>query len=177
MPSDDFSTHPLAQELVKWLVQNGGSISHDVNIVYSESQGFHMRAVRPLSVSVVASCPLRLTLSILNLDPIEKEVLHVQSSLQQCQGKIPDQILTYLFLIEQRKKGKDSPWHAYISCLPGPENMTTPLWFDEKDLSFLVGTNLVPAARERKDELHRQWEHAVHVMAEQNVALASEVDL
>jgi hypothetical protein len=97
--------------------------------------------------------------------------------LQQCQGKIPDHILTYLLLIEQQKKGKESPWHAYISCLPGPESMTTPLWFDEDDLTFLAGTSLAPATKERKTDYYQQWEHALSVLQATGIALADEVNL
>lgn len=177
MASKDFSTHPLADELVAWFTHNGGSLSHDVQVVNSASRGFHMRAVRPLSSPVVATCPLKLALSSLNLDPNEKEVLHVESPLRQCQGKVPNHILTYLLLIEERKKGKASPWHAYIACLPGPESMTTPLWFDEEDMAFLEGTSLAPAARERKEDMRRHFEQAVVVMQELGIALANEINL
>ncbi|KAH7383293.1 hypothetical protein BKA66DRAFT_570329 [Pyrenochaeta sp. MPI-SDFR-AT-0127] len=175
-PSQDFSTHPLSENLVAWFTQHGGSIDSGARIVYSDSHGFHMRVATPLNSSFVASCPLKLTLSSLNLDPNQKEVFHIESPLEQCRGKIPDHILTYLLLIEQRKKGKDSPWYAYIACLPGPEGMTTPLWFDEQDASFLVGTGLAPAARERREEMLRQWEQATNVMKEYGVALADEID-
>ncbi|KAI4607938.1 hypothetical protein J4E80_009334 [Alternaria sp. BMP 0032] len=172
-----FGTHPSAESLVNWFTQNGGQLSPDVQIVYSDSHGFHMRAARPLSSTVVASCPLKLTLSSLNLDPEEKEVLYIESPLQRCRGKIPDHILTYLLLIEQRKRGDQSPWHAYITCLPGPESMTTPLWFDESDIAFLTGTSLAPATKERKAELQHQWENAVAVMKELGMPLADEIDL
>lgn len=177
MSGQDFGAHPLAEALITWFEQNGGQLSPDVQIAYSESRGFHMRAARPLSSPTVASSPLKLTLSIINLDPNQKEVLPVESSLQRCRGKIPDHMLTYLLLIEQRKIGKASLWHAYIACLPGPEGMTTPLWFDDDDTVFLAGTSLARAAKERKTELHQQWEHAVTVMKELGLALADEIDL
>jgi hypothetical protein len=159
----DFGSHPSAETLVTWFTQNGGQLSPDVQIVFSHSHGFHMRAARPLNSTVVASCPLKLTLSSLNLDPDEKEVLHVESPLQQCRGKIPDHILTYLLLIEQRKRGEQSPWHAYITCLPGPQSMTTP--------------SLAPATKERKAELQHQWQNATAVMKELGMPLADEIDL
>lgn len=172
-----FNTHPLSENLVAWFIRNGGSLNSNVRIVYSDSHGFHMRVATPLNSSVVASCPLKLTLSSLNLDPNHDDVLHVESPLQQCRGKVPDHILTYLLLIEQCKKGKDSPWYAYIACLPESESMTTPLWFDEQDASFLAGTGLAPAARERKEEMARQWEQATSVMKEHGIDLADKTDL
>ncbi len=175
--NDESIVHPSAEELVKWLTRKGGFFSHDVQIFYSDSQGYHVRAVRPLSSAAVASCPLSLTFSSRNLDPNQTDVLHVQSSLQQCQGKIPTHILTYLLLVEQRAKGEDSPWHAYIACLPPPKSMTTPLWFAEDDEAFLAGTNLAPTARERKEELHRQWENAVKVIKNLGTASPDVFDL
>lgn len=171
-----FSKHPLAEELLSWFTQHGGWLSPDVQIVYNESQGHHMRALRPTTPKVV-TCPLKLTLSSLNLDPDQKEVLPITSPLQQCRGRIPDHILTYLLLIEQRIQGKESPWHNYIACLPGPESMTTPLWFDDKDEAFLAGTSLAPALKERRAEYREQWDNAVSVMKDVGVAWADQADL
>jgi hypothetical protein len=175
--SQTYATHPKAEALVRWFTDNGGHLSNDVQIDFSNSRGFHMRAARPLKSPIVVTCPLNLTLSCLNLDPNQKAVLAVESCLQPCQGKIPDHILTYLLLIEQRSKGKESPWYAYINCLPGAESMTTPLWFDDEDLPFLTGTSLAPAAKERKSVYYQQWEQALSVMKDAGVALASKVDL
>ena len=175
--STSFVSHPLADDLVKWLTRNGGFFSHDVQIVYSESHGFHVRALGPLTSPTIASCPLKLTFSSLNLDPTRTDVLAVQSPLQQCQGQLPEHVLTYLLLIEQRTKADDSPWHPYIACLPPPERMTTPLWFADQDMAFLTGTNLAPAAQERKEELHKQWEQAIHVMKQLGIRAAKDVDL
>ncbi|KAJ4989442.1 set domain protein [Stagonosporopsis vannaccii] len=174
-PRIDFKTHPLAEELLSWFTHHGGCLSPDVKIVFSESQGHHMRALRPTTPEVV-TCPLKLTLSSLNLDPDQKEVLPITSPLQQCRGRIPDHILTYLLLIEQRIIGKESPWYHYIACLPGPESMTTPLWFDEEDVAFLTGTSLAPALQEREADYRRQWEDAVSVLKEVGVAWADQVD-
>ncbi|KAI2482703.1 hypothetical protein Ptr902_05020 [Pyrenophora tritici-repentis] len=170
------NAHALAESLVAWFTSNGGQLSPDVEIVYSDARGFHMRALRPLSSPVVTKCPLKLTLSCLNLDPGEQGVLHIESPLRQCRGRIPDHILTYLLLIEQRDKGQASPWHAYIACLPNSRDMTTPLWFDEGDMAFLAGTSLVPAAKERKAELQQQWEGAIAVMEELSIPLAKGID-
>lgn len=172
IPSQD-----LADRLVTWFTQHGGYLSPDVQLVYSRAQGFHLCALRSLAEPVVASCPLTLTMSVLNLDPTEKDVLHVDSPLQQCRGAIPHHILAYLMLIDQRNKAADSPWYAYLACLPQSQDMTTPLWFDEADMAFLAGTSLAPAAKERKAELHQQWEHAVAVMREAGMHLADEIDL
>jgi len=171
------ATHPKAYALIQWFTDHGGQLSDDVQIAFNDSRGFHMRAVRPLQSPVVVTCPFKLTLSCLNVDPEQKHVLFVDSCLRPCQGKIPDHILTYLLLIEQRNKGKESPWHAYIACLPDAESMTTPLWFHDEDIAFLAGTSLAPAAKDRKALYHQQWEQALGVMKTAGVALADEIDL
>jgi hypothetical protein len=174
---DDFGPHPLAEDLVQWFTQNGGKLSQDVQVVYSSFRGFHMRAMGPLHTPAVVTCPLKLTLSCLNLDPKQQDTIQIDSPLQHLRSKIPDYILPYLLLIEQRQKGPDSPWHAYITCLPELQSMTTPLCFNEDDLKFLAGTSLAPATRERKSEYHRQWEHAKLVMTEARIALADTTTL
>lgn len=174
---DSFGTHPLADELVHWFTQHGGLISPDVQVVHSRFRGFHMRATGQLHTPAVVTCPLKITLSRLNLDPNQQEVIHIDSALQIIRGKIPDHILTYLLLVEQRQKGQDSPWHAYIACLPELQSMTTPLCFDDEDFEFLSGTSLAPAAKERKSEYHCQWEHAVNVMTETGIALADTITM
>jgi hypothetical protein len=176
-PDEERGIRPMTEALVSWFTQHGGQLSSDVQIACSHSRGFHMRAVRPLKSPVVVTCPLKLTLSCLNLDPDQKGVLHIDSCLQPCQGHIPDHILTYLLLIEQVKKGKESPWQAYIACLPKAESLTTPLWFDDEDMALLAGTSLAPAVKERKSSYQQQWEHALSVLKGAGVPLADEIDL
>jgi hypothetical protein len=166
-----------AKALVQWFTDHRGQLSDHVHVAFSDARGYHMRAVSPLTSPVVVTCPLKLTLSCLNLDPKQKEVLSIDSCLQPCQGRIDDHILTYILLIEQRNKGIQSPWHNYIACLPGPESMTTPLWFDDEDMTFLAGTSLAPAAQERKSHYRQQWEQAVAVLRDAGIALADTLDL
>ncbi|KAF2849847.1 SET domain-containing protein [Plenodomus tracheiphilus IPT5] len=175
MAGQENDSSSLVRNLLLWFTQNGGWLSPDVQVVYDETHGFHMLAKGPLTSPVVVSCPLRLTLSILNLDADTNQVTPVNSSLQQCRGRIPDHILTYLLLVEQRNRGEASPWHAYITCLPGSDSMTTPLWFDEDDFAFLVGTSVAPAAQERKQEIHKQWANVVAVFQQLEIPLADNI--
>ncbi|KAL5118504.1 hypothetical protein ACEQ8H_003519 [Pleosporales sp. CAS-2024a] len=168
--------HPKAAALVRWFTQHGGQLSGHVHIAFSESRGFHVRATAPLSSAPVVTCPLKLSLSCLNLDPAQHHVTYIDSCLQPCQGKIPDHILTYLVLIEQRLKGQASPWHAYIACLPSPATMTTPLWFDEQDWAFLAGTSLAPAAKERRSDYFQQWQQAHALLQDAGLPWADQVD-
>ncbi|KAL6712139.1 hypothetical protein ACN47E_000016 [Coniothyrium glycines] len=176
MSGHGFRNHPQLDALVSWFVAKGGWMNPDVQISYSDLNGFHMRAVRSFSLTPLVSCPLSLTISHLNLDPSRTEVITIDSPLRLCQGHIPRHILTYLLLIEQRASGAASPWHAYIACLPDSEYMTTPIWFDEDDMAFLVGTGLAPAARDRREELYKQWQNAITVLKEFGIALHHDLD-
>ncbi|KAF2707018.1 SET domain-containing protein [Pleomassaria siparia CBS 279.74] len=165
-----------AETLLAWFSQNKGWLNPHVRVVFDDSRGFHVIASRPLNCPMVARCPLSLTLSYLCLDHSQDRVPHVTSPLQNCLGKLPDFVLNYLFLVEQGHLGKDSPWHPYISCLPTPKTMTTPIWFTDEDMECLKGTNLMQATKDRLQGLREQWVHAQAVMSESGVAMPSEFD-
>ena len=156
--------HLLAERLVQWFRKNGGVLSPDVEIRFSDADGFHCRASKPLCSGVVATCPLSLTLSYLSLDRTESSVLHVDSSLEKCLGQVPNHVLTYLLLIEQKAKKTASPWSPYLACLPKPESMTTPLWFDAEDMRCLAGTNLAWETKVKLDQLTGEWTQAAEAM-------------
>lgn len=159
--------HSLAKTLRTWFEANGGWLNPDVNIVYDGSCGFHARASKSLGAPVIAKCPAQLTLSYLNLDRSQTRVPHVDTPLQSFLGQIPNHVLTYLLLIELRQRFFDkqaSPWEPYIACLPGPESMTTPIWFTDEDMTFLQGTNLAQAAVTTRERWNAEWEHAIDTM-------------
>jgi len=158
--------NPLAQRLVRWFNENDGELSPDVQIVYSDSSGYHCRASRPLASPAVAKCPLSLTLSYLNLDHNQSAVPHVDSQLNKCLGHIPSHVLTYLLLVEQKLHSdrEQLRWYPYIACLPEPVSMTTPLWFDSADMNCLVGTNLAREADVKLQQLVKEWSEAMDAM-------------
>lgn len=154
------------ERLVRWFTTNGGELSADVEIAFDHSRGYYCRATRNLSSPVVAKCPLSLTLSHLNLHPTQSLVPHVESSLAKCIGRIPNNVLTYLLLVEQRlhADGDLQKWQPYIACLPEPSAMTTPLWFDQGDMQCLAGTNLARETSVKLDRLTEEWNQAKEVM-------------
>lgn len=155
-----------AERLVHWFQTNGGELSHDVEVAFSHSRGYYCRALRPLRSPVLAKCPLSLTLSYLNLDHAQSVVPHVASPLAKCLGLLPNNVLTYLLLIEQRLHPDQQclKWHPYVACLPDPAAMTTPLWFDDGDLQCLAGTNLAKETSVKLDQLTREWTQAKEVL-------------
>ncbi|KAF1977508.1 SET domain-containing protein [Bimuria novae-zelandiae CBS 107.79] len=154
------------ERLVHWFKTNGGELSPDVDIAFSESSGYHCRAKRRLGSAVVAKCPLSLTLSYLNLDHAQSIVPHVESPLVECVGQVPNHVLTYLLLVEQRRHPNQDrmKWYPYIACLPEPGSMTTPLWFDNEDLKCLTGTNLARETSVKLDQLTKEWNQANNVL-------------
>ncbi|KAF2261615.1 SET domain-containing protein [Lojkania enalia] len=151
--------------LLRWFRDNGGWLNINIRIAYDQSRGFHAQAVDSLTAPFfVATCPIDLTLSYLNLDNSQKFVPHVESPLRELLGQVPSHVLSYLFLIEQTKIGHRSRWAPYISCLPGPKDMTTPIWFDDEDFKILEGTNLRKAAAERLGTLERELDSAKEIM-------------
>lgn len=177
--TSSIDSHPLTEELTNWFKENGGWLNPDVRILFSDSRGFHLRATRSLSSQDVAICPLRLTLSFLNVDPTQSAVLHVSSPLQKCMGRIPNHVLTYLLLMEQRhlaSKG-ESQWQSYMACLPGPDSLTTPLWFDDEDMESLEGTNLAKMTVVRKNELLKEWEQAEGILRQVQKNIPEDFDL
>jgi hypothetical protein len=154
------------ERLVHWFKTNGGELSPDVDIDFDAASGYHCRAVRQLTSPVVAKCPLSLTLSHLNLDHTQSVVPHVESSLAKCIGRIPNHVLTYLLLVEQRllADGNSPKWQPYIACLPEPSAMTTPLWFDHEDMQCLAGTNLARETSVKLDRLTGEWNQAKDIM-------------
>ena len=153
-------------DLLKWFTDNGGVLNDGVRILHDEDRGFHVRALRQLDPKdVVANCPLSLTLSYLNLDHTQTSVPHSTSPLQKCLGAIPNDVLSYLLLVEQLVLEDASPWRHYIACLPDQDELTTPLWFTYKERHYLVGTDLLHDTHKLRAQLREEWKDALNVMA------------
>ncbi|KAF2739602.1 SET domain-containing protein [Polyplosphaeria fusca] len=152
--------HEHAARLEQWFHDCGGELHQHVQVAYDSNQYSLKARAAIASSTVIAKCPLRLTLSHLSLDHTQSLIEHVDSPLQRLLNKVPDVVLTYLFLIEQRSIGRASPWAPYIACLPTEKDLTTPLWFNEDDFSFLDGTNIRNAAGVRLAELETEFDKA-----------------
>jgi hypothetical protein len=85
--------------------------------------------------------------------------------------KVPKAAQSYFFLCEQRLFGKESFWWPYIDALPKEDKMTTPWWFEDEDLMWLLGTNIhiSPEVEKSGVEMRRgmwraQWGKGVEVL-------------
>jgi hypothetical protein len=138
------------EKLMQWFTSHGGSIHPSITLSVDDESGQHFRASQILTIPqnaelAVCKCPFNLTFSHLNLlsSPPASITSHASKSL--C-AKLVDKILTpavsYFFLVEQRLLGEKSFWAPYISVLPKEDDMNTPLWFEESDLKWLLGTTI-----------------------------------
>ena len=166
-----------AEALQSWFAAAKGWLNPHVQVLFDHTHGFHAVAAQPLASPVVASCPLSLTLSHLSLRRDHDLVPHVASPLHNCLGRVPDHVLNYLFLAEQHCLGEESQWHPYIACLPKSESMAAAVWFTDRDMELLRGTNLMQATRDRQTALRDQWEHAQAIMNECGVVMPEKFDL
>ncbi|KAF2116071.1 hypothetical protein BDV96DRAFT_645419 [Lophiotrema nucula] len=154
------------KRLLEWFTDptNAGWVNPDVHFTFDESHGYHARAGKDFNPPFdVAKCPLALTISYLNIAD-HPGVPQVESILKSLIGRVPNHVLNYLVLIEQRLLGDGSRWAPYIKCLPSEGMLTTPLWYSEDDLACIMSTNLPKAASERLAKLTGEWEQAQEVM-------------
>ncbi|KAF2866922.1 hypothetical protein BDV95DRAFT_647975 [Massariosphaeria phaeospora] len=156
----------LADTLREWFLENGGWLNPDVDVKFNEERGYHICAAKPLSSFHVATCPIALTLSHLNLDPDQKHVPFVGGPLQKCYGKIPNEVLTYLLILEEyHAEPRSARWGPYFDALPPPSAMTNTLHFSWEDMHFLEATNLRQATLDRKEHLFKAWRQAMNMFA------------
>ncbi|KAH7135847.1 hypothetical protein B0J11DRAFT_576404 [Dendryphion nanum] len=166
-------SNPRISKLVDWFVRTGGWLHPDVSIAQDPSGSYHVIAASDLDSRDYVSLArghIRSTLSYLNLDQGQSIVPHINSPLQKCLGKIPNHVLTYLFLVEQLKVKAESFWEPYLACLPRPADMTTPLWFSDEDGAYMQGTPLMNSIAAQRDALQKEWSAARLVMAECSLA-------
>jgi hypothetical protein len=172
-------------KLRKWFLDNGGYLDPSLSLDFDQESGQHFRATTSItasesSVKPLCKCPFSLSLSFLNILPTPPANIRNHSSTSVCThlvDKVPQAVRSYFFLCEQRLLGEQSFWAEYIACLPGEEAMTTPWWFDESDLVWLLGTGIhvSPEVERSGVEMRRamwrsQWADGVKALRDAGVA-------
>ena len=168
------------QDLMKWFDAHGGFLDPSIVLAISEESGQHFRAVESFDTPAseerrICKCPFSLTLSHLNLISSPPAGIHACSNGSICTklvGNIPTAAVSYFFLVEQRLKGAESFWEPYIAALPKEAKMNTPLWFQEDDLQWLLGTTIHASGTDPNKsglELRRgmwmdQWQRGVELL-------------
>jgi hypothetical protein len=178
------TTEDPQQTLLDWFVTHGGSIHPHITLDIDEQSGQHFRAIEDLEIPSgsasdleVCKCPFGLTLSHLNILPSPPAGLHSCAQDSICAkliDKLPTAAVSYFFLVEQRLKGDESFWKPYISTLPKEDDMNTPLWFQEQDLKWLLGTTIHSSGTDpsksglemRRGMWRDQWQKGIDVLTE-----------
>lgn len=150
--------------LTTWFVNCGGWIHPSVHIVHqSPPLGYSLRVRDNHTVpagSRVISCPHTSTISVLDLD----QALPPWPADFQSQWENSPDVLTRFFLMEQRLQGQQSFWEPYLRMLPGPEEMHTPIWYDEDDCAWIEGTNLAGARLARLAGWKREFDVSMKLL-------------
>lgn len=137
-------------DLVEWFRQHDGHLHEALETRHSPEYGYHFipktRSLGP--TEALCKCPFSLTISHLNILSKPPAGIHNCSHETICSKLIPNariqkSTVASFSLAEQRLKGEESFWFPYIRVLPTEGQMSTPLWFQEDELVYLKGTNLV----------------------------------
>ncbi|EXJ95044.1 hypothetical protein A1O1_00162 [Capronia coronata CBS 617.96] len=141
---DIFERH---RSLVHWVLTNDGFFHPDAQIALSARKGFHAVVADGRSLASgtrIASCPMPITLSVLNaLDvaPFSNHGTHFPDSFLRSQASQPESLQAF-FLLEQLVLGAKSWWAPYIYTLPTVDDVSHAQFENEADLLWLEGTNL-----------------------------------
>lgn len=165
-------------KLIEWFKTHDGKINPALSLQKDDQNGYHFRTNTGIAASTsqngtpVCKCPLQLTLSYLNVkNPAPPGIRDCsnESVVSKIIDKISPQTAGYIFLMEQRLKGRESFWWPYIDVLPKEEELNTPLWFEEGDLKWLLGTTLHSSAdgqsksavEQRRQMWRAEWENSI----------------
>jgi hypothetical protein len=169
-------------ELLEWFSKHEGFLHQDVSLRTTPFFGHHLVASQEIKPdSTVCTCPFGLTFSYMNLVPTPPPGVRHCHKESVCgiipKDKIPKDVLSTLFLVEQRLKGNDSFWAPYIKTLPKEGELTTPLYFESEDFKWLLGTNIyhssknvqATAVEERRALFVSAWKSGIAALDEAGV--------
>ncbi|KAK4948055.1 hypothetical protein LTR10_013109 [Elasticomyces elasticus] len=142
--TDIFDKH---RRLVDWVLANDGYFHPHAQIAFSRRKGFHAVVADEQTLFAgarIASCPVPITMSVLNALDIEPFSSHGSSfpkSFLRNQAHKPESLQAF-FLMEQLVIGEQSWWAPYIATLPTVDDVTDMQFEEEADVIWLEGTNL-----------------------------------
>ncbi|OAP58176.1 hypothetical protein AYL99_07266 [Fonsecaea erecta] len=141
---DVFRNH---RRLVDWVLENDGYLHPHAQIAFSSRKGYHGVVADGQSLvsgTRVASCPMPITLSVLNafdIAPFSNHGTSFPTPFLYNLSTNPEPLQAF-FLMEQLILGDKSWWAPYIATLPSVEDVTAMQFEEEADLIWLEGTNL-----------------------------------
>ena len=159
--------------LERWFLAHGGRIHQSLMIAHDDDAGHHLRVcsgceLPDMPTTNLVFCPLRLSLSLTDIDPANS---HWPEPFLTRFNDAPE-VITRFLLVEQYCLGETSFWWPYLDMLPKPPShrhpeppFGTPLWFDEKDLVWLEGTNLGAARRLREEAWRKEFDGGMALLS------------
>lgn len=153
----------------KWFERSGGSLGSGIEISFDPQSGYHLRLPGGCELaagSCIISCPQSLTISHLN----SRQDGHSPWTCSEAfdwQGLCALSQLNFIrfFLIEQYQLKQSSFWWPYIQILPQPsakDSFNTPLFYDEADTSWILGTGLGQGREQIEQLWRRQHSQGLH---------------
>lgn len=154
-------------KLEQWFKSNGGYLHPNVHLATSITQGSHFRTNAALDTNTpILTVPHSLSLS--NLNAQVDDALPV---FKKHAGVFTVEALSFFYLMSQWICGEMSFWKPYLDTLPRPEEgFGTPFWFDETDLLWLEGTDVLPSFLARRDIWKNYWKEGVQVLEQAGMA-------
>lgn len=153
-------------ELINWVRDEDGFFHQNVEVAHSVERGFFVRVRNGESIrsgTRIASCPMSVALSILNVMDVEPFECHGTKFPASFINQHPVRVVQSFFLMEQYVLASKSWWACYLSALPGPHEIDT-LHFsngNEDDLKWIAGTNLKSALVCQNEEWRQMYTVAV----------------
>ncbi|WVQ71041.1 hypothetical protein IAR50_000566 [Cryptococcus sp. DSM 104548] len=155
-------------DLIEWLTANGGYFHPSAELRKDDTTGMSVFSNAPLGADEkYVSCPFDLAVTCELATKAICAVAKVQEKdLVWPAGTVKEgeewsermRICAYLGLHWVYEDKPNEEWPAalahqkYLASLPLPEELTTPLYYDENELNLLQGTNLLGAVQDRKKE-------------------------
>ncbi len=133
--------------LVEWVLANDGYLHPGAQIAFSQHKGFHAVVGEGQTLSSgtrIASCPMPVTLSVLNaldITPFSSHGSRFPDSFLRSQASTPESLQAF-FLMEQLVLGEESWWAPYIATIPSVQDVSESQFEEAGDVIWLEGTNL-----------------------------------
>lgn len=173
------------RRLQTWLRENGAAFHPDIAIKFNDQRGYYASALQDLTILhdklAICTCPFALSISILNIPRIRdrlglnvRDIGHDAGAVAEyLADRVDKSVLGHFVLMEQRLLAERSFWFPYIDMLPTESELSTPLYFDERDLEWLQGTNMhlspgKSAIENRREAHRREWTAAVAALEQSN---------
>jgi hypothetical protein len=167
------------QELGAWAISHGGTVHPDAEFAMTPESGSFLRAKGNgpgISVkSKAITCPHSITVShlnALNILPFKSHGPQFPQSFLKCSTI---HTIDVFFLCQQYLLGDKSFWRPYIRTLPQPhdkDSLDTPLWYNEEDKRWLLGTNMEKGYMDREKDWKERWTAGVEMLQESDWSTA-----